>query len=313
MLNLVIRRVIATIPVMLVVATVVFLLLRFASGDPARVMAGDMASEEEVAALRAEMGLDQSIPTQYLKWIGALAGGSLGVSALSKRPVVGLIGARLEPTLSVALSAVLLTIVIAVPLGVTAAVLHGRWIDHGITASAVLGFSMPSFVVGYLMIWVFAVLFDWLPVQGYSPWANGVQGYVRHLVLPATTLAITYIAVVTRFTRTSMLDTLGEDFVRTARAKGATELVVLFRHALRNAAVPIVTIIGISLSTAIGGVVVIETVFNVPGVGRLMVDAVLARDYPVVQGTILFFSFAYILINLAIDIAYVLLDPRIRY
>ena len=313
MLGLVIKRLLATIPVMLVVATVVFLLLRLASGDPARVMAGDMATEEAVAEIRTEMGLDQSVVSQYLRWIGALARGDLGHSLLSKQPVTRLIKARLEPTLSLAVSAILLTMVAAVPLGVLAAFRRGRWVDRGITATAVLGFSVPAFVVGYLLILLFSVKLNWLPVQGYTSWAGGAEAYLRHLVLPTVTLATTYVALITRITRTSMLDTLGEDFVRTARAKGAPEFVVLFRHALRNAAVPIVTIIGVGLTTLISGVVVTETVFNIPGVGRLIVDSVLARDYPVVQGTILFFSFAYIFINLMVDIMYVLLDPRIRY
>ena len=313
MFRLVLQRLIATLPIMLVVATVVFLLLRFAPGDPAHVIAGDMATEDAVIAIRKDMGLDKPITTQYVRWMAAVLSGDLGHSVLSKKPVTELIAARLPPTLSLAISAIVVTILVAVPLGVLASWRHGRWIDRGITGGSVLGFSVPSFVIGYILIYAFSVKLNWLPVQGYAPLENGLGQYLRHLVLPTLALATVYIALISRITRASMLDILGEDFVRTARAKGAPEGVVLFRHALRNAAVPIVTIIGVGITALISGVVVTETVFNIAGVGRMIVDSVLARDYPVVQGTILFFSFTYIFVNLLIDIAYVLLDPRIRY
>ncbi|CAG9177218.1 ABC transporter permease [Cupriavidus pampae] len=313
MLEIVIKRLISTIPVMLTVATLVFLLLRLAPGDPARVIAGDMASEDTITQIRGEMGLDQSVGTQYVRWLAALAQGDLGHSVLSKQPVSTLIAARLGPTFSLAGGAILLTIALAIPLGVLAAWRHRRLADRGIMAGAVLAFSVPAFVVGYLLILVFSVKLNWLPVQGYTPLAEGVGEYLSHLVLPVITLATIFVALITRITRASVLDVLGEDFVRTARAKGVTERFVLFRHALRNAAIPIVTVVGVALTTLISGVVVTETVFNISGVGRLIVDAVLSRDYPVVQGTILFFSFLYVFINLLIDIAYVVLDPRIRY
>ncbi|CAG2137485.1 ABC transporter permease [Cupriavidus plantarum] len=313
MLDIVIKRLISTIPVMLIVATLVFLLLRLAPGDPARVIAGDMASEDTIAQIRTEMGLDQSVGTQYVRWLGALAQGDLGHSVLSKQPVATLIAARLGPTFSLAGGAILLTVLLAVPLGVLAAWRHRRLADRGIMAGAVLAFSVPAFVVGYLLILIFSVKLNWLPVQGYTPVAEGLGDYLAHLVLPVITLATIFVALITRITRASLLDVLGEDFVRTARAKGVTERFVLFRHALRNAAIPIVTVVGVALTTLISGVVVTETVFNISGVGRLIVDAVLSRDYPVVQGTILFFSFLYVFINLLIDIAYVVLDPRIRY
>ncbi|CAG9171276.1 ABC transporter permease [Cupriavidus respiraculi] len=313
MLEIVIKRLVAAIPVMLIVATVVFLLLRLAPGDPAQVIAGDMASEEAIAAIRTEMGLDQSVATQYVRWIFALAQGDLGHSVLSGQPVTTLIAARLGPTFSLAGGAILLTVGLAIPLGVLAAWRHRRAVDRGIMAGAVLAFSVPAFVVGYLLILVFSVELNWLPVQGYVPPDEGVGDWIAHLVLPTVTLATIFVALITRITRASLLDVLGEDFVRTARAKGATERVVLFRHALRNAAIPIVTVVGVALTTLISGVVVTETIFNISGVGRLIVDSVLARDYPVVQGTILFFSFLYVFINLLIDMAYVVLDPRIRY
>jgi peptide/nickel transport system permease protein len=314
MLRLVLHRLAATVPIMLVVATVVFLLLRFAPGDPAHVIAGDLATADQVESIRKDMGLDKPIATQYVRWMSAVLTGDLGRSVISKKPVTELIAARLPPTLSLAVSAIVVTILVAVPLGVLASWRHGRWIDGGIRAGSVLGFSVPSFVIGYVLIYVFAVKLDWLPVQGYAALDDvGLADYLRHLVLPTLALATVYIALISRITRASMLDILGEDFVRTARAKGVPEGTVLFRHALRNAAVPIVTIVGVGITALISGVVVTETVFNIAGVGRMMVDAVLARDYPVVQGTILFFSFSYIFVNLLVDIGYVLLDPRIRY
>ncbi|WP_233236808.1 ABC transporter permease [Bordetella sp. LUAb4] len=313
MLILILKRLLAAIPVMLVVATVVFLLLRLAPGDPARIIAGDMASEQTVAEIRNDMGLDQPLATQYVLAMGALLRGDLGASILSKEPVSKLIGQRLGPTLALALCAILVTVASAVPLGVMAAWWHGRMIDRLTLAVTTLAFSIPAFVVGYLLILLFSVKLGWLPVQGYASVTQGFGVFVYHMALPTITLAVVFIALITRITRASMLDVLGEDFVRTARAKGVSERYVLYRHALRNAAVPIVTVVGLALTTMISGVVVTETIFNIPGVGRLIVDAVMARDYPVVQGTILFFSFVYVFINLAIDLAYVLLDPRIRY
>ncbi|MBV7500603.1 ABC transporter permease [Achromobacter sp. ACM05] len=313
MLNLIFKRVLAAIPVMLVVATVVFLLLRLAPGDPARVIAGDMASEEAVAQVRAEMGLDRPLPTQYALAMSALLQGDLGSSIISKDPVTTLIGQRLGPTMALAICAILLTIFAAIPLGVFSAWWHKGLFDRVTLAVTVLAFSVPAFVVGYLLILAFSVKLNWFPVQGYAGLASGFGTFLYHMALPTITLATVFVALITRITRGSMLEVLGEDFVRTARAKGVPERYVLYRHALRNAAVPIVTVIGLALTTLISGVVVTETIFNIPGVGRLIVDAVLARDYPVVQGTILFFSFVYVFINLAIDLLYVVLDPRIRY
>jgi peptide/nickel transport system permease protein len=312
-LSLVFKRLLAAVPVVLIVATVVFLLLRMAPGDPARVIAGDMASEETIAQIRTNLGLDRPLPTQYALAMGALAQGDLGTSIVSKKPVSALIGARIGPTAALALTSLLLTVLLAIPLGVLSAWWHRRAFDRATMALTVLAFSVPAFVVGYLLILVFSVTLNWFPVQGYAPLADGVGGFLYRLVLPSLTLATVFVALITRITRASMLDVLGEDFVRTARAKGAPERYVLFRHALRNAAAPIVTVVGVAVTTLISGVVVTETIFNIPGVGSLIVDAVLARDYPVVQGTILFFSFIYVFVNLAIDLIYVLLDPRIRY
>ncbi|MDM0010009.1 ABC transporter permease [Variovorax sp. J22G73] len=313
MLSLVFKRLLAAVPVVLIVATVVFLLLRMAPGDPARVIAGDMASEDTIAQIRTNLGLDRPLPTQYAMAMGALVKGDLGTSIVSKQPVSALIGSRIGPTAALAVSSLLLTVLLAIPLGVLSAWWHRRAFDRATMALTVLAFSVPAFVVGYVLILVFSVTLNWFPVQGYAPLADGVGGFVYRLVLPSLTLATVFVALITRITRASMLDVLGEDFVRTARAKGAPERYVLFRHALRNAAAPIVTVVGVAVTTLISGVVVTETIFNIPGVGSLIVDAVLARDYPVVQGTILFFSFIYVFVNLAIDLIYVLLDPRIRY
>ncbi|MDM0122415.1 ABC transporter permease [Variovorax arabinosiphilus] len=313
MLSLVLKRLVAAIPVVLIVATVVFLLLRMAPGDPARVIAGDMASEETIAQIRTNLGLDRPLPVQYGIAMGSLVKGDLGTSIVSKQPVASLIAARIGPTAALALTSLLLTVLIAIPLGVLSAWWHRRTFDRLTMALTVLAFSVPAFVVGYVLILLFSVTLNWFPVQGYAPLADGVGRFLYQLVLPSLTLATVFVALITRITRASMLDVLGEDFVRTARAKGAPERYVLFRHALRNAAAPIVTVVGVAITTLISGVVVTETIFNIPGVGSLIVDAVLARDYPVVQGTILFFSFIYVFVNLAIDLIYVLLDPRIRY
>jgi peptide/nickel transport system permease protein len=227
--------------------------------------------------------------------------------------VAELIIDRVEPTVSLALVTLVLAVLVAVPLGTLAAYRHGGWLDSIVMGFSVLGFSVPVFVVGYLLIYVFAIQLNWLPVQGYQRIGLGVGGWLLRLILPALTLSVIYIALIARITRTSVLEVMNEDYIRTARAKGQTELNVLMRHALANAAVPIVTVIGLGVALLIGGVVVTESVFTIPGVGRLTVDAVLSRDYPTIQAIILMFSFIYVLINLAVDIAYTFLDPRIRY
>lgn len=313
MLSLLVKRLVAAIPVMLVVATVAFLLLRLAPGDPARVIAGDMATEEIVARIRSDLGLDQPLAKQYVLAMGALMTGDLGTSIESKQPVARLIGQRIGPSASLAITSLLLTVMIAIPLGVLAAWWHRRLFDRITVAIAVLAFSVPAFVVAYVLMLVFSVHLDLLPVQGYTPIQQGLSPFLAHMALPSLTLALVFVALITRITRASMLDILGEDFVRTARAKGVPERWVLFRHALRNASAPIVTVVGLAMTSLLSGVVVIETIFNIPGIGSLIVDGVMSRDYPVVQGTILFLSFIYVFINLLIDIVYMVLDPRIRY
>jgi peptide/nickel transport system permease protein len=313
MLTYVLRRLLATIPVMLIVAVFVFLMLRLTPSDPAAIIAGDNANTEQVAEIRRRLGLDQPILTQFVIWMGKTLQGDFGESFFFKKQVAELIVDRLEPTLSLAFFTLLLAIVIAIPLGVVAAYRHGGWLDRAVMGFSVLGFSIPVFVIGYALIYIFAIELNWLPVQGYQRLALGLGGWFQRLILPSITLSVIFVALIARITRTSVLEVMNEDYIRTARAKGQTELKVLIRHALANAAVPIVTVIGLGVAVLIGGVVVTESVYTIPGLGRLTVDAVLARDYPTIQAVILLFSLAYVLINLAVDLTYTFLDPRIRY
>jgi peptide/nickel transport system permease protein len=307
------RRLLATIPVMAVVAVLVFSLLRLAAGDPAAIIAGDNATSADVAAIRARLGLDRPVAEQFVIWIGRVVRGDFGESYFFKKQISELIADRVEPTVALALTTLVLTIALAVPLGVLAAWKRDTWIDRSLMGFSVLGFSVPVFVIGYVLIYLFAIELRWLPVQGYQRLADGVGGFVARLVLPSVTLAVVFVALIARITRASVLEVLNADHVRTARAKGLGELPVLVRHVLRNAAVPIVTVIGIGIAVLIGGVVVTESVYGIPGLGRLTVDAVLARDYPTVQAVILVFSVVYVLINLLVDLSYTVLDPRIRY
>jgi peptide/nickel transport system permease protein len=313
MLAYVLRRLLATVPVMLIVAVLVFLMLRLTPSDPAAIIAGDYATTEQVAEIRKRLGLDQPIHTQFVIWGSRTLKGDFGESFYFKKQVAELILDRIEPTLSLAVATIVLAVLIAVPLGVFAAWRHGGWLDRIVMGFSVLGFSVPVFVIAYLLIYLFAIELNWLPVQGYQRIGLGVGGWLQRLVLPALTLSVIYVALIARITRTSVLEVMNEDYIRTARAKGQTERRVLMRHALANAAVPIVTVIGLGVALLIGGVVVTESVYTIPGLGRLTVDAVLARDYPTIQAVILLFSFAYVLINLAVDVAYTFLDPRIRY
>ncbi|MGE5158018.1 MAG: ABC transporter permease [Gemmatimonas sp.] len=313
MLGYLVRRVLAAIPVMGVVALFVFLLLRLTPGDPAAILAGDNATPAQLARIRTSLGLNEPLYIQFFTWVNKLLHGDLGVSLISNVPVLKLIGQRIEPSISIALSTIVLAVLIAVPLGVIAAWKHGTWIDRFVMGLSVLGFSVPVFVIGYVLIQVFAIDLRWLPVQGFKSFAAGLGPFFERLVLPTLTLSFIYVALIARMTRAAMLDVMGEDFIRTARAKGIGEMAVLLRHGLRNAAVPVITVIGSGFALLISGVVVTESVFNLPGIGRLTVDAVLARDYPVIQAMILLTSLIYVAVNLLIDVAYTLLDPRIRY
>jgi peptide/nickel transport system permease protein len=313
MLSFILKRVAATVPVMGVVALTVFLLLRLSPGDPAAVIAGDYATAEQIEKIRTQLGLNQPIALQFINWLGDLVRGDLGVSIFSNLPVTTLIGQRIEPTLMLALTTIVFSVLVAVPLGVLAAWKAHTWIDRAVMVFAVVGFSVPVFVMGYFLIYGFSLGLRWFPVQGYrSPFVDPGL-FISHITLPTLTLSAIYIALIARITRASVLEVLEEDYIRTARAKGQAETKVLLVHALGNAAVPIVTVIGLGVALLIGGVVVTESVFNIPGLGRLVVDAILKRDYPIIQGLILFFSFLYIMLNLLIDVAYTLLDPRIRY
>ena len=313
MLRYCLQRLVACIPVLAVVAVVVFLLLRLTPGDPAAIIAGDYATPEQIQRIRAGLGLDKPFVAQFGIWAGRVVRGDLGESFFFKKQVAELIGQRLEPTLALAVGTVLISVLIAVPLGVAAAFRHGGWLDRALMAFATLGFSVPVFVLGYLMMWIVGLKLGWLPVQGYARLSEGVGPFVRHLILPCLTLSVIYSPLIARVTRASVAEALTEDSVRTARSKGLPELRVLLRHALPNAAVPIVTVIGIGLALLLGGVVVTESVYSIPGLGRLTVDAVLARDFPTIQGLILVSSVAYVLLNLLIDLSYLLIDPRIRY
>jgi peptide/nickel transport system permease protein len=313
MLSYLTRRVLSTIPVMAIVALFVFSLLYIAPGDPAAIIAGDQATPADVERIRAGLGLDRPFLIRFGEWVWHVLNGDLGVSIFTNLPVTRMIGQRLEPTVSLMILTLILSITIAVPMGVLAAWNQGTWIDRLIMIFAVFGFSVPVFVVGYILAYVFALQLDWFPVQGYTPLSRGFGPWLNNLVLPAVALGGVYIALIARITRATMLEVLSQDYVRTAKAKGVGSRTILFLHALKNAAVPIVTVIGIGVALLIGGAVVTESVFAIPGLGRLVVDAILRRDYPVIQGVVLLFSFVYVLVNLGVDLLYTAFDPRIRY
>jgi peptide/nickel transport system permease protein len=312
MTGTIIRRLLSMLPVMAIVAVCVFLLLHLAPGDPAAIIAGENVTPENIAKIRAQLGLDQPVWKQFLVWLWQLLRGDLGSSMFWGDSVTSLIGQRAEPTISLALTTLCVAVFLAIALGVLAAAKAGSLVDRLVMGFAVLGFSVPVFVVGYVLIFVFAINLKWLPVQGYTPIAEGVLPWLRNLVLPSVALGMAYVALIARITRTTMLDVLAEDYMRTARAKGVATRPMLFRHALKNAAVPIATIIGNGVALLIGGVVITETVFNIPGVGRLVVDAIARRDYPIIQGVIMVFSGMYVLVNLLVDLSYTFFDPRVR-
>jgi peptide/nickel transport system permease protein len=309
----VVRRLLALVPVMLVVATVAFVLMHLAPGDPASVIAGPYAAPEDVARLQRQLGLDQPLPVQLGRWYWRLLQGDLGTSIFLRRPVVEAILDRAEPTLLLTTAATLVAVLLGVPAGIVSARRHGGLVDQVLMVGAVLGASVPNFLLGLLMILVFAVWLGWFPVAGYVPLDAGPWRTLRSLVMPAVALGLVQSALIARITRSAMLDVLREQFITTGRAKGLGEGKVVHKHALKNAFVPILTVIGISFAVLVGGAVVVEQVFNIPGVGRLIISAVLRRDYPVVQGVVLVVGAIYVVINLLVDLAYLLLDPRIRY
>ncbi|MGA2551627.1 MAG: ABC transporter permease [Burkholderiaceae bacterium] len=307
-----VRRLLATLPVMAVVAVLVFLLIHLAPGDPAALIAGDLATGEDIAKLHAALGLDRPLLQQFLIWIGHVLTGDLGTSIFTQVPVTELLAQRMGPTLSIAFLTMALTLIVAVPLGTLAAYRARSWVDRLVMLFAVLAFSVPVFLVGYVLIFTFSIKLGWLPVQGYVPLSAGMGSWLRSLVLPSVNLALVYIALITRMTRATVLEVLKEDYIRTARAKGLGVLAVL-GHALRNAAIPIATTVGIGIALLIGGVVVTETVFAIPGIGRLVIDSVQRHDYPVIQSVLLISAAIYVLVNLMIDLSYRFFDPRIVY
>ena len=313
MIQYVVRRLLSTVVVMAVVAFVVFSLLYLTPGDPAAVIAGDIATDEDIRLIRLHLGLDEPFLVRFGRWVWGLVHGDLGTSIFTNLPVTHLIAQRVEPTLSLTLCTLVVSIVVALPLGVLAAAKAGTWLDRAVMAFSVLGFSVPVFVIAYGLILTLSVQYELLPVQGYRTFHEGWWEWLRHLILPSIALGTVYIALITRMTRASMLEVLSQDYIRTAEAKGLAPGQVLIRHALKNAAIPIVTTIGVGVALLISGAIVTETVFALPGIGRLTVDAILRRDYPVIQGVTLIFSAVYVLVNLAVDLSYVLFDPRVRF
>jgi peptide/nickel transport system permease protein len=309
----ILNRVASAAIVLLLISVIVFTLLKLAPGDPAVLLAGELATPEQIQAVRAEFGLDRPFVVQFLAWLSHVLQGDLGRSLyLSDQPVTELIAQRLGPSVSLAITTLMISVPIAVPLGVLAAAKAGRPADKAVMFFAVVTFSMPIFVVGYALIWAFALELRWFPTQGFVPLTRGFFPFLRSITLASIALGLIYIALVARITRATVIETLREDYIRTARAKGASEFIVVSKHALSNAAVPIITIITVGFTALLGGVVVTETVFNIPGLGRLIVDALLRRDYPVIQGTLLVVAAANVLVNLVADISYSFLDPRIK-
>lgn len=298
--------------VLLIVAFLVFVMIRFSPGDPAAILAGDNATAQQIQSIRESLRLDDPLPLQFGHWFSRVVTGDFGTSIFSGEPVLDMILKRVGPTLSLTLLTMGFAIIVAVILGVIAAARAGRPTDRLVMIFSVVGFSVPGFVTAYLLIYVLSVRLGWFPVQGYTPLSEGVGPWLHALILPALVLSLTYIALIARITRATMLEVLSEDYIRTARAKGVAPNTVLYGHALQNAGVPIVTIIGLGFSMLIGGVVITETVFNIPGIGRLVIDAITKRDYPIIQGITLMLSAVYVLVNLMVDLSYGLIDPRTR-
>ncbi len=299
--------------VMLLVATLVFFITRLAPGDPAAVMLGEQATAADIAQLRAAYGLDKPLPVQFAYWLKELAQGNLGQSIFLQRPVTQALWERAEPTLFLTLFSIAIATLIGVPCGIVSAVWRGRAIDQVCSGFAMLGASIPSFWFGLILMQIFAVALGWFPVAGYGDPGVPLADRLHHLALPAIVLGVVNSALILRFTRASMLDVLGEDHIRTARAKGASETRVILHHALRNALIPVLTVLGLTFALLVGGAIVTETVFGLPGIGNLVVSAVLRRDYPVIQGALLVIAGLYVLINLAIDLLYLVVDPRVTY
>jgi peptide/nickel transport system permease protein len=307
------RRLLALIPVILVVATVAFVLIHLAPGDPASIIAGPDASPDDIARIQRQLGLDAPFHVQLFRWYGRLARGDLGQSIFLRRPVLEAIVDRAEPTILLTLYATLIAVALGVPAGVVAARHHDGTTDQALMAGALIGISIPNFLFGLLLILLFSVRLGWFPVAGYVPLESGWLGTLRSLTLPAFALGVVQSALIARIARSAMLDVLREQFITAGRARGLSERAVVYKHALKNAMIPTITVIGISLAILISGSVIVEQVFNIPGLGRLIISAVLRRDYPVIQGVVLCVAGIYMLVNLAVDLSYVVFDPRVRY
>ncbi|MXY22164.1 MAG: ABC transporter permease [Dehalococcoidia bacterium] len=317
MLPYIIRRVVMAIPVFVGVSIITFSIMQLAPGDPAAILLGgdflQIATPEDIAAARAALGVDRPAIVQYLDWMSGFFTGDLGTSLFTGKSVSELISPRIEPTVAIIMTGIFIAIIFGIPMGIVSAWKSNTWIDRVVMVFAVIGFSMPGFWLAFNLIWLFSVNLGWTPVFGYASVSEGVPQFFRHLVLPAISIGVAFMALNARMTRSSMLEVLRDDYIRTARAKGLIERVVLFRHALRAASMPIVTIIGLSFAGAVTGAVLTETVFAIPGMGRLFVGAVSDRDFPVIQGLMMIFAGAYVFVNLAVDILYAYLDPRVRY
>lgn len=309
----ILRRLLATIPTVLVVALFTFFLLRITPGDPASVIGGIRATPEQVAAIRANLGLDKPMVVQLFIWLGQLLRGDLGDSIFSDASVASLILSRMRPTVALTVVAQTFAVGVAIPLGVLAGWKPNSWVDRSVMVFATLGWSVPVFWLGFLLIWVFSLKLSLLPVLGYTPLSEGLGSFILHLILPSFSVGLIVMALLTRMTRATVVEVMQEDYVRTARAKGLGERIVLMRHALRPASLPILTIVGIGFGGTLTGAVIIESVFAIPGIGRLVVDALLRRDYPVIQGTVILVAVVYVFVNLVVDVGYAYLDPRIRY
>ncbi len=312
MLTYIVRRVFQLVIVLVVVGVIAFLLIHLAPGDPASVMLGSNATQDQVDRLRQQLALDQPLPVQFAAWSSRVVQGDLGISHFAQKPVLQVLAQRAEPTLLLTSMSILVAVLIGVPTGILAAIRRGTAVDQAALAMALLGASVPSFWLGLSLILYFAVRLGWFPSSGIVPLASGGLESLRYYVLPALALGFPNSALITRITRSSMLDVLNQDYVRTAESKGVAPYRVIVRHALRNALVPIVTVIGLTIASLMGGAVVTETVFSIPGVGRLVVQSVLRRDYPVIQAAILLVATIYVVVNLAVDLLYVWVDPRIR-
>lgn len=311
--NYIFNRILSLFAVLSIVAIICFSIIHLTPGDPAATILGTQATEQDIADLREKLGLNEPIIQQFGSWVLGAIQGDLGYSIFMDMPVTQAIIEHLGPTISLTIMAEVIAIIIAIPLGVAAARRRGTWLDQSFMILALLGISIPSFLIGLLLILFLAVFLNWLPAAGYVPLGNGILEHIKYLIMPAFALGVMQAALIARMTRSSMLEVLNENYIRTAEAKGLKQRVVIYKHALRNAFIPIITVIGLSFATLMGGAVVIELVFNIPGIGKLVVNSVLRRDYAVIQGSVLVIAVSYVLINLVVDLLYAYIDPRVRY